>query len=164
MIGATKIKILKEENAKLRQLLNEVERDYDKRLTEAITTANNFENILKVVLKKYNELANKDLKNLFAPAVNVDLFVTNNYKQEFENFVNNEGHTDIEILIKFNELYNEESTYFDGIVTCIDFIRTKRNPKLSTEKQILKYILTETGRKSLDSYIEAIATGNTGEK
>ena len=91
--------------------------------------------------------------------VDANAFYTNEYKTMFESYLNNEKHTKEEIFNKFNELYNKETIYFEGIVSCIDFIRTKRNKKLSTEKQILKYILTETGRTSLDSYIEAIAIG-----
>ena len=95
--------------------------------------------------------------------VDVNVFCTNEYKTMFESFVNNESHSEIEILNKFNELYNKEKIYFEGIVSCIDFIRTKRNPKISIEKQILKLVLTENGRKTLDSYIDAIYSRNSGE-
>lgn len=119
---------------------------------------------LQNLLLDYKQKVNGHLTDYIeSKEYNVDNFFTNEFKTQFENFVNNEGHSEEEILNKYNELYNKESIYFEGIVSCIDFIRTKRNPKISTEKQILKYILTETGRTSLDSYIEAIALGNTGE-
>ncbi len=119
---------------------------------------------LQTILLEYKQIVNGHLTDYIEnKEYNVDNFFTNEFKTQFENFVNNEGHSEEEILNKYNELYNKESIYFEGIASCIDFIRTKRNPKISTEKQILKYILTETGRKSLDSYIEAIALGNTGE-
>lgn len=70
--------------------------------------------------------------------INVNAFCTNEYKTLFESFVNNESHSETEILNKFNELYNKEKIYFEGIVSCIDFIRTKRNPKMSTEKTDIK--------------------------
>lgn len=95
--------------------------------------------------------------------ININAFCTNEYKTLFESFVNNESHSETEILNKFNELYNKEKIYFEGIVSCIDFIRTKRNPKISTEKQILKLILTENGRNTLNSYIDAIYSRNSGE-
>lgn len=146
---ANEVKTYTNEISKLNCKLASVEKSNDE-----------LQNVLSEYKQKFNNYITSYIES---EEYNVDNFFTNEFKTQFENFVNNEGHSEEEILNKYNELYNKESIYFEGIASCIDFIRTKRNPKISTEKQILKYILTETGRKSLDSYIEAIALGNTGE-
>ena len=127
-------------------------------LTEAEEVNKQVHNLLLKYEKQYSIIYDE-----FEKEPTSSVFYTNEYKTMFESYLNSGGHSEEEILCKFNELCNKESIYFKGIVSCIDFIRTKRNRKVSTEKQILKYILTEPGRDMLDSYIESIANRNSGE-
>ena len=84
--------------------------------------------------------------------VDVNKFFTNEYKLSFENFINEE-HSHAETLNKFNELINKEKIFFDGILSCIDFIHTKR---MSTEKQLINYSLTDCGREAVMSFMNSI--------
>ena len=111
------------------------------------------ENSLEICKKQINEYKSNYIESKEA---NIDNFYTNEYKTQFETFLKKKTLTDDEILQKYNKLYNDESIYFEGIVSCIDFIKTKRKPKVSIEKQILNYILTNAGRTKLNSIINDV--------
>ena len=83
--------------------------------------------------------------------VDINAFCTNEYMMRFESYLNAKKRSDDIILYKFNELLNMEDAYFKGIASCIDFIRTKRKPKISIEKQLVQYVLTEHGRNLLNN-------------
>lgn len=127
-------------------------------LEEELRDASNRNEELKRLLDVKNS-SNATSIDVKFKEVDIDAFCTNEYKTEFANYINdNVNHSLDDVFIKFNQLINEELIYFAAIISCIDFIRTKRNRKLSTEKQIVKYMLTKTGRDNLDSFIEATAT------
>ena len=155
MFDLFKIKKFKTENAELKLEC----KNLTNALHESMDKIQNLEKSIAEYKKKDNAYLTDYVET---KQVDINSFYTNEYKTLFESYMNAGKHSDEEIFNKFNELYNKETIYFEGIVSCIDFIRTKRNKKLSTEKQILKYILTDTGRTSLDSYIEAIAIGKNG--
>lgn len=162
-----KIKKLKQEIERLKEeRMNEAKSYIDEihKLNDKLAVSEKTNKELQALLLEYKQKVNGHLTDYVeSKEYNIDSFCTNEYKTQFEFFINNEERNEEEILNKFNELYNKESIYFEGIAACIDFIRTKRKPKVSTEKQILKYILTDTGKNMLDSYIETICMGNSGE-
>lgn len=147
-----KIKKFKKEISELKDKLETSSDVHKEELQVLIEEIHN----LKKIISNYTKETNSNLIRIASEQIDINTFFTNTYKVQFESIMNNESHTKDELLDKFNKLINEETVYFEGIASCIDFIRTKRNPKKSTEKQLVKYILTESGRNSLDSYIKAI--------
>ena len=102
--------------------------------------------------------------NLIENTIDVNKFLTNEYRNLFNFYMLvNDKKLNKELLKVFNSYLNEEKTFFRGVVACIDFIRTKRNKKISTEKQLLKYIFTDEGRLRLEEQFNTVYEENKNE-
>jgi hypothetical protein len=85
--------------------------------------------------------------------IDINKFCTNEYKSQFEFYAEHKCNSDDELFKKFNDLLNEEKFYIIAFTESLDFIKNKRNKKLSTEKQLKKYILTNRGNEIIDYLI-----------
>ena len=152
-----RIKKFKKEIEDLKEHI-ETQREELKLLDIKLHDVNKKNTQLEQVIENYKKSVKKRPgKKLKYKTINTDDFYTTDYKNRFESFMQNATCTDEMLLDKFNEFKDMEYSYFEGIATCINFIRIKRNRKMSFEKQILKNMLTENGRTSVDSIIEDMA-------